>query len=515
MASITELLNKLKSAMLGKDVRNTIADAIQQCYADATQNTNANSEVAEARGSYSTLNERLNNIKTIHSVEQIQAQIITPGATNKILPKDRYLTGDQTILGDINLDPSNILRGKDEKLVNIFGVQGTVDRIRRIDSYKGGSGYYGYQVADVARSYHLARMNGTANFKYSQLKNPFNGQVTNEDGYCVIDCSGFTALCLRGIDYINSPFYQATGTPNKNIDTRIIPQLCFASKYAWADEYLDKQTDPSFKDLGYTGYRSVRTAAQIAEYYYSGNGSVVHEFDKSPTSVPSGLMPGDLIFWSKPDAGDYQRCRFKAISHVGIVSRDRLNYFQATGYEESKGDTIFCSSIETHLEHISLILRPNYNPRVITTTPINMNLFPKYRFDSCGISPSVNISNVLFSPKVEGGIDVQGNPSADATFYIYSPSNTVTLTKGTYELSGAPIHDQVDVNSHDWTWGITLKKENGDTLLDKQGYRVWDRGKKITFDITTTTKIYAYISIDPSLTSTKKYTFNPSLVKIS
>lgn len=59
MANITELIKKIRSAILGKDVRESIAGAIEQCYEDASKNGNANMEVSEARGNFDTLKKRL------------------------------------------------------------------------------------------------------------------------------------------------------------------------------------------------------------------------------------------------------------------------------------------------------------------------------------------------------------------------------------------------------------------------------------------------------------------------
>lgn len=61
MANITELIKNIRQAILGKEVRESIAGAIEQCYEDASKNGNANMEVTEARGSFDTLNQRLNN----------------------------------------------------------------------------------------------------------------------------------------------------------------------------------------------------------------------------------------------------------------------------------------------------------------------------------------------------------------------------------------------------------------------------------------------------------------------
>ena len=51
------------------------------------------------------------------------AQTITPGTVNKTIASGRYLSGTQTITGDADLIPANILSGK-----NIFGVAGIAKR---------------------------------------------------------------------------------------------------------------------------------------------------------------------------------------------------------------------------------------------------------------------------------------------------------------------------------------------------------------------------------------------------
>ena len=51
------------------------------------------------------------------------AQTITPGTTDKTIASGRYLTGVQTIKGDANLIPANILQGK-----SIFNVMGSLSK---------------------------------------------------------------------------------------------------------------------------------------------------------------------------------------------------------------------------------------------------------------------------------------------------------------------------------------------------------------------------------------------------
>lgn len=92
--SIQNYLNQIKSAVFGKDVRQSIHDAIKQCYDDASiDHDNANMEVKLARGSHDTLNERFTSVEeniknnseqleTIENVNTVISGVITT-ETNK------------------------------------------------------------------------------------------------------------------------------------------------------------------------------------------------------------------------------------------------------------------------------------------------------------------------------------------------------------------------------------------------------------------------------------------------
>lgn len=63
MGSIKNFIEKIKSARYGKDVRQSIVDAIEQTYDDAIANGHTDMEVAKARGKHSSLNNRLETDK--------------------------------------------------------------------------------------------------------------------------------------------------------------------------------------------------------------------------------------------------------------------------------------------------------------------------------------------------------------------------------------------------------------------------------------------------------------------
>ena len=70
MGNIANFINNIKTAIFGKDVRQSICDAIEQCYEDVSKDGNANAEVVQARSTYETLNKRLNA-----DTQRLQSQI--------------------------------------------------------------------------------------------------------------------------------------------------------------------------------------------------------------------------------------------------------------------------------------------------------------------------------------------------------------------------------------------------------------------------------------------------------
>ena len=98
--SIQNYLNQIKSAVFGKDVRQSIHDAIKQCYDDAAVNhNNANMEVKLARGTHDTLNDRLDENEK--NQEKISSQL--EHITTYITPEMFGCIGDGIIDDTVNL----------------------------------------------------------------------------------------------------------------------------------------------------------------------------------------------------------------------------------------------------------------------------------------------------------------------------------------------------------------------------------------------------------------------------
>lgn len=448
---------------------------------------------------------------------------VTPTNTDQIaVTKGNYMGGDLTVKGDPNLISEYILRGRringEETPISIFGVQGTCERLRHMPRYTEEE-IYGQLASDCAKSYHIARRVLGVQFKYSQSHGVFgDGVLTDAEGRCYMDCSTLGGLVARNIPFSKSPYSKVYGQANKKLsdiglDKTVISQLNNT------DPYLDMQTHEDFKFSFKTGYKSVRTASELAEYYYQ-QGKALHVYPQGqpPSSLPSDVRAGDMLFWAKATANDHQKSRFMGISHVGIFANDPSVYFQVTGSDDAVGNTVFASNFADHMDEVVLIVRPDYSPKKAYVTPSGINLLPQFAFDSLQVDTSKTTNGLTFKPQSSGGFTVQvTDTSARAdhtTFYLYGHERPITLTPGTYTLSGTPVHPQVSSTGTSLLWGLSVKNANGNNIANTSGAdHVWDRGKGDTFTVTSTIQAYVYFFVSKSLTNTSSYSIKPSLIK--
>lgn len=72
------IIDKIRNSILAKEVREAIADGLEQAYTDAADSGNTAVEVAQARGAYGTLGARLDAENA--QVEQLKADTGTLAA---------------------------------------------------------------------------------------------------------------------------------------------------------------------------------------------------------------------------------------------------------------------------------------------------------------------------------------------------------------------------------------------------------------------------------------------------
>lgn len=326
----------------------------------------------------------------------------------------------------------------------------TIDRLKPMTLFPAGldNGYYGNRAAQVAATYHLARVLGNDTFVYDQSGGVFanstslNKTIRDENGYARIDCSGFVGLVLRGITYESSPFAK-----HKGASATWKPSTELEGMYGngvWAHKWLDKQPSGIYSNLGISGYSSIRNAADLGEYFYK-YGYVMFDakVDGEPTaSLKNNLKPGDILFWSKPGASDAQKKRFRSISHVAIISENQSHYLEVT----TGDNVVLYKKFEENYENISLICRPNYKQYKSTEqTPIGENLL-NYPWVYGALKESTS-NGITFAVKDKNTIHISGTNTSETDRKLKGNVETgmgFKLSAGTYELSGM---DNVGVNN--------------------------------------------------------------------
>src|SRR5699024_3256913 len=140
--SIQEHLDKIRNAVYGREVRESIAKGIETAYDDASENGNANMEVKMARGTNPNLNARLNKMEetdrqTTAQLAQTDNQlaILDIKKTNKSDIKDISDRVDQIITTPSELiNEQEIIdarQGKTSLGENLSSIKGNIGAIEK------------------------------------------------------------------------------------------------------------------------------------------------------------------------------------------------------------------------------------------------------------------------------------------------------------------------------------------------------------------------------------------------
>jgi hypothetical protein len=365
---------------------------------------------------------------------------------------------------------------------------------------------YGNRAAQIASTYQLARALGTDTFAYS-TNSLFSEDgagdghsVRDANGYGVIDCSTYVGLCLRGIPYEKSPYAIYDGA-----NAVWWPANKLSSMYGtegWEFKDLDKQPAGKYHDIGINGYSSVRLAADYGEYFYN-KGDVLFDADVDGAPVPTlwkdlNLQPGDLLFWSKASASDEVKKRFKAISHVAIVTENTSHFFEVTTGDK----VVLYNDFEGDYNEVSLICRPNYGKRVL---PVNENILC-YPWIYGALATS-NLNGTTWNLIDTNTIKLSGTSTSIINRRLKGNTSTgvaFTLPAGKYKLSGM---DNTGISNS----SVSLQIKNIDGT-DFAVPIVCYKGNNPTFTISKTTDVAILLHIDAGCTLNCNIT--PTLVRV-
>lgn len=166
MQKIDEKYGELKNSLLEQTGKTTLAEAIVHVQTLANQlaffNSNGDATVSDIlSGKLAVVNGEI----VIGAIPLLGEQTIVPTTTNRTIASGQYLSGVQTIQGDANLIPENIVSGK-----SIFGVNGNARKIQNIEVTLSGS--YASQISgygagiDQKGTLVIWAMSNTTNYEH-------------------------------------------------------------------------------------------------------------------------------------------------------------------------------------------------------------------------------------------------------------------------------------------------------------------------------------------------------------
>lgn len=188
--------------------------------------------------------------KTARQTQNTQAaQTIIPGTEDQSIPAYRYLTGEQTIKGDANLIPENIVSG-----VSIFGVEGTAET--------GGGGESAQWITVATSLPNEMYLLGDVNQ---------DGSVTVDDANAVMEIAGvpeadWTAfqIVLGDVNFNGNLNHLDAMTTNEISQGTRPPAFTYATAVEYADAAVGDHVNAVFTDIATSsGTTNVPTYAYV------------------------------------------------------------------------------------------------------------------------------------------------------------------------------------------------------------------------------------------------------------
>lgn len=377
-----------------------------------------------------------------------------------------------------------------------------------------------WEALKTAISYWNAKNSGTETFDYNDgngaLKGSTSAMLHDSNGNGIIDCSTFVGLVLRGLSYLESPYYNSSAT---TVDPRTVK----CTNESWVEKYFDLQDNrytgqlvfPTFKHKTNDNKYRVITASDMAQYYDKLG---LFWYADNTTITPRA---GDICFFIKEnDDGTLKYpTRFHGISHVGFMT-DNLYYLNATDYASS-GDLIRTA---VGSRPPFAYARPYYGALTdgVTNslTANKVDLLPDV-WSNVKQGSTTGANNCQFT--LSGKTLVINGTGTGAAHNLLHSNCPLMLPAGTYKLSGVVNNTGGNTTTNHSYWGLRVYKWDGTGIAGKTWTSngatvnnrnpVWDIGGSAEFTLTEETGIIIDLYLSKNKTFSN-FTVTPKLYKI-
>lgn len=484
--SITQLLEDILSAVYGEDVRKSIHDAILKSYEDATKEGNANMEVSQARGIYTSLSERLaadlsNTIEKIQSntsqITDLRALIsdlssgspLAANSVNSMIDRSRVYVNTSDGYLYYHNGTSWVKGWEYQSAEDSASVDGLLALMKQVDNlYNSDNEVSGYIGNDGS-------LIGTSNIYTERTSKDYYPCTSNE----------IITIIMESNTKDFSDMWSAISTYNSNKEFltrysgRVVGKsknITFKGKNYAVWQYKVNDTDAAYMRISYRSFNDnvklafiygdiYDSATDIFKNYNLGEKAIEEKltnlsyFSNGGIDLEFSISNNDTRLISKRmylPLGTSISFNNKNIS-IGVWEYDTLGKW--SNYTDSGWldvNTIY----KTHLtNYIRLFIKKNDGSlftkdeieniqKAITIKINNWDRDLHYKIDN-----PVNMKNINFN---YGGIDINGSLYGNVLTRVRT--NPIKVTKGTI------IRPKIDFFL-DYTMGMHEYDENGEQIV--------------------------------------------------
>lgn len=505
MSNITNYLNKVKTAIYGKEVRGAIHDAIKQVYDDASvEHDNANMEVKLARGTHNTLNDRLDNVDEIQAQTNAQLsqdkkelsakiqEVAETGTTTEVLQDTtkKYIDKkiDDGTIANLTIKDKSITRNKLENefvadIIDTYSQQSSVDTVFT-EEYVASSNHSNQSEGSIVSSptYQLSgiiclkkanKISFTANTsknvctlsKFTKdgvfIKSIFIGnEETVKYSYTVEDEYEFLRVCSRTGNPITDLTVISATSSNREMIQDEITKINHIINFENADVKIDVALESGF--IASSNHASGEGTINVSESYVYSD---VFTIKKGETIGIKAITSPNAIVLAEYDSSNNF---IKAI----IVGDEVTNYYEYTATKDVEYLRV-CSKVGVDLIVSKInknLILDKINKAILSSTTASPNSIRKpvinFTIDDGVLTTDAKIYNTFKTKGLVCGFALPTNINS-SYFDTYLKFQAEGFEILSHSTDGAPMSDDTqELNV------IENKMKSSKVFLEKKGFNI-------------------------------------------
>lgn len=467
MGTIKNFIENIKKARYGKDVRQSIVDALEQTYDDAIANGHTDMEVVKARDKYDNLNSRLEADKT----ERIES--INKEAENRKNADANLQSQINGLASGSPLIASSIAEMTDTSRVYVNTADGNWYYYNDTEWISGGKyqstglGTESVRAQNLSNDLKAINEIEILNLIYNDgeyIKS--DGNIVNQNGWCYSEPfllrKGQT-LCFDGTGYKKHVSYVSICDEDKN---NIIPVLI-----SNADE------DYEFKEIYYTTnvdkYIMISGKKPNYVYIYKAKNENYLNIQDSQTIIDNASR-SSYIRYMDGNSDTYQNTQLSASDYIEVTSKRYFKMFtyrneDISAHEDKRG-LAFYDNNKNFISSIRYTINTKYIEGIIPDSAKYMRITISENMLKYGFELVYDLKKILddydkSNKKIESEIE-KLNHINYASFSSFIKFGVIGDSLASGECVANQNGESIYIDNYDYSWGQFIARKHGMTCVN-------------------------------------------------